>query len=113
MPRDGTSPEGERSFAGERMHHPPRTAPPVDRVSRIYDQAARYGALSSEHGQVTITTRRDGEQIVVDLVDKEGRLELAPPRSGGSGPELAKLSIERELGGSIEKDGTRRVSTSG
>ena len=86
------------------MHHPPRTAPPVDRVSRIYDQAARYGALSSEHGQVTITTRRDGEQLVVDLVDKEGRLELAPPRSGGSGPELAKLSIERQLGGSNEKE---------
>ena len=62
---------------------------------------------------MTTTTRRDGEQLVADWADKGGRLELAPPRSGGSGPELAKLSIERELGGSIEKDGTRRVSTSG
>ena len=86
------------------MHHPPRTAPPVDRVSRIYDQAARYGALSSEHGQVTITTRRDGEQLVVDWVEKGGPVVAGPPTSDGFGTELAKLSIERQLGGNIEKE---------
>lgn len=73
-------------------------------VHEFATNAAKYGALSSEHGRVAIRTLRAGEQLSIEWVEEGGPLVAGAPEGRGFGTELAELSIERQLGGTIRKD---------
>lgn len=76
-------------------------------IHEFATNAAKYGALSSEQGQVTIRTSRKGEQLSVEWVEQGGPAVAGQPDRHGFGTELAELSIERQLGGTIHKEWKR------
>lgn len=66
--------------------------------------AAKYGALSTPGGRVRIVGRRDGDSFEVSWIESGGPVIADPPENEGFGTRLARLSIEVQLGGKVEKD---------
>lgn len=65
--------------------------------------AAKYGALSVEDGQVTLDTRLEGDRFLLVWQERGGpRLEGEPTRVG-FGTSLTTLSVESQLGGRLER----------
>ncbi|RVT44026.1 PAS domain-containing protein [Sphingobium algorifonticola] len=65
--------------------------------------AAKYGALSNAQGKVHVTIAAEGETSVMEWRE-EGGPSVASPSTGGFGTRLIALSVERQLGGRIERD---------
>lgn len=65
--------------------------------------AAKYGALSVEDGQVLLTTRRQGDRFILSWEEKGGPPVAGPPDRSGFGSSLAALSVEGQLGGKLER----------
>ena len=65
--------------------------------------AAKYGALSTPGGRVRIVARRDGDDFEVRWEESGGPVVAEPPENEGFGTKLARLSIEVQLGGKVEK----------
>ena len=76
--------------------------------------ASKYGALSVEGGQVTLTTRMTADRFVLTWVETGGPPVMGEPVRAGFGSSLAKLSVEGQLGGRLErvwaKEGLRMVA---
>lgn len=74
-------------------------------VSLIFHElatnAAKYGALSTEGGKVSIDLHREGDDLRIDWRE-HGLENLQAPSVEGFGTKLTELSI-RQLGGSIER----------
>ena len=65
--------------------------------------AAKYGALSAEDGEVTLDTRLEGDRFMLIWQERGGpKLDGEPARSG-FGSALATLSVEGQLGGELER----------
>ena len=65
--------------------------------------AAKYGALSSEDGKVTLDTRRAGDRFILTWTESGGPPLAGPPARSGFGSSLASLSVEGQLGGRLER----------
>ena len=65
--------------------------------------AAKYGALSLEGGQVTLDTRRSDDRFVLTWTETGGPAVAGPPAHTGFGSSLATLSVEGQLGGRLER----------
>ncbi|HEY0600981.1 sensor histidine kinase [Brevundimonas sp.] len=65
--------------------------------------AAKYGALSREDGEVTLDTRRMGERFILTWTETGGPPVESPPTQAGFGSSLATLSVEGQLGGRLER----------
>lgn len=65
--------------------------------------AAKYGALSQEGGEVTLVTRREGDRFVLTWTESGGPAVAGPPTNSGFGSSLASLSVEGQLGGRLER----------
>jgi PAS domain S-box-containing protein len=65
--------------------------------------AAKYGALSSSGGTVTLTTALIDDRFVLTWVEREGPLIAGPPDRQGFGSVLATVSVEAQLGGRLER----------
>lgn len=92
-------------ITGDDMPLDDRGATPIALVMHEFaTNAAKYGALSSEHGRVTIRTCRTVEQLSIDWREEGGPSIAGAPDERGFGTELAELSIERQLGGTIHRD---------
>lgn len=63
--------------------------------------AAKYGALSTPEGRVTVSWRRKGEALDL-LWSEEGGPPVRAPARHGFGSRLIAGSVSRELGGSVE-----------
>ena len=73
-------------------------------VHELATNSAKYGALSAEAGTVAIEAHlRDGE-VWLTWREMGGPRIAEPPTQTGFGSELASLSIERQLGGILEKE---------
>ncbi len=82
-----------------------RGATPVALIfHELATNAAKYGALSTPDGQVSIrTVRRDGV-LGIDWQETGGPAIVGAPVATGFGTRLAALSIEQQLAGHIARD---------
>ena len=85
-----------------------QAATPVALVfHELATNAAKYGALSTANGQVSITSRREGDRVVIDWLERGGPPVTGVPNRRGFGTQLAEMSVERQLGGTISREWQR------
>ena len=81
-----------------------RGATPIALVlHELATNAAKYGALLAEEGQVRIAIKRAGDDLTIDWTERGGPYLSGAPSVTGFGTRLAELSVERQLGGTIER----------
>lgn len=73
-------------------------------VHELATNAAKYGALLVETGEVRIAIKRSGDDLKITWTERGGPYLSGPPTTTGFGTRLAELSVERQLGGTIERD---------
>lgn len=66
--------------------------------------AAKYGALSAEAGQVALTTEADAERYRLIWQETGGPAVRGVPETSGFGSALATLSVEGQLGGKLTRE---------
>lgn len=64
--------------------------------------ATKYGALAGAGGLVDLTSRVDGDRIVLDWRERGGPPVTAPSQAG-FGAQLIELSAVRQLGGTVDR----------
>jgi two-component sensor histidine kinase len=73
--------------------------------------AVKYGALSEEHGRVSVKTWADGENAVMEWSEFRGPVVKDRPKPTGFGSRLVEMSVKNQLGGTIvyswQRDGLR------
>lgn len=69
--------------------------------------AAKYGALSTEEGSVTIDLATVGDLLEIRWREHGGPAIQGPPVRSGFGSRLSELSIRQQLGGTIERQWNR------
>lgn len=85
-----------------------RGATPIALIfHELATNAAKYGALSTPDGAVTIDIRRDGDRLFIDWREEGGPVIDRVPDIAGFGTRLAVLSIEQQLAGTITRDWRR------
>ncbi len=65
--------------------------------------AAKYGALSVPGGRVTLTTLQQGERYAMTWQERGGPSLNGTPEGTGFGASLLALSVEGQLGGTLER----------
>ncbi|MEZ5854386.1 MAG: hypothetical protein R3D67_06390 [Hyphomicrobiaceae bacterium] len=74
-------------------------------VHELATNAAKYGALSSDQGRLSVSWSRlddgDGERIVLHWSEAGGPPVIAP-HTIGFGSQLVRTTIEKSLGGRLE-----------
>ena len=65
--------------------------------------AAKYGALSAASGRVHLNVSREGDDVRLDWRE-EGGPAIVPATAEGFGSRLMTLSVERQLGGRLQRD---------
>ncbi|BBD96597.1 PAS domain S-box protein [Sphingobium amiense] len=65
--------------------------------------AAKYGALSADSGRVELHIEQEGADMRIDWIEQGGPTAVAA-NPEGFGSRLMKLSVERQLGGRLERD---------
>lgn len=73
-------------------------------VHELTTNAAKYGSLSSEHGSLSIEWHSLEDRLILTWTESGGPPVSGPPEHQGFGSELARRSIEGQLGGYIERD---------
>lgn len=68
--------------------------------------AAKYGALSTPEGSVTIEWRRAGDQLELDWIE-EGGPPVSEPGRRGFGSRMLEQALARELSGTVKLDFAR------
>jgi PAS domain S-box-containing protein len=72
-------------------------------VHELATNAAKYGALFREGGQVRITSSRVGEAVEIVWEERGGPALAGEPSQTGFGSRLIALSAERQLAGTIDR----------
>ncbi len=86
-----------------------RAATPIALVfHELATNATKYGALSVTGGSVTVDVGRDDDGVRISWREQGGP-PVAPPEREGFGSRLARMSVEGQLGGKLE----RRFEASG
>lgn len=65
--------------------------------------SAKYGALSAEDGSIALTIRRENGTIEMTWDERGGPPVSAAPTHQGFGTRVAALSVQQQLGGTIER----------
>ena len=65
--------------------------------------AAKYGALFSDDGDITLKTRKDADRFVLVWEERGGPPVTGAPERVGFGSSLATVSVEGQLGGRLER----------
>ncbi|ANY20274.1 Blue-light-activated histidine kinase 1 [Tsuneonella dongtanensis] len=73
-------------------------------VHELATNSAKYGALSSEDGSVELRSTLDHGQVSLHWTELGGPPISGPPETDGFGSRLIKMSVERQLAGSLSKD---------
>ena len=81
-----------------------RSATPIALViHELATNAVKYGALSSATGQITIQTKRNGADIIIEWNEEGGPTVPETPGQSGFGAQLSEISISDQLGGTIDR----------
>ncbi len=92
-------------FTGDDFSFGDRLATPFALLfHELGTNAAKYGALSTPDGCVEIACRRHGRQWVLVWRETGGPILAVAPTREGFGASLARISVEGQLGGEIERD---------
>jgi PAS domain S-box-containing protein len=70
--------------------------------------AAKYGALSAPEGHVDIELRHNADTLSIHWKERGGPEITGPPQHEGFGSRLARLSIVRQMGGSLSYSWERK-----
>lgn len=90
-------------ISGDEASFGPRAATPLALVfHELATNSAKYGALSSSNGRVTITVTSLDDAIAITWQERGGP-EVSTPDDSGFGSRLLAMTIENQLGGSIER----------
>lgn len=73
-------------------------------IHELATNSAKYGALSNPSGQVSLKVRLEDGTVVMHWLERGGPAVNNPPENSGFGTRLADLSVERQLGGKLERD---------
>jgi PAS domain S-box-containing protein len=91
-------------FTGEDFTFGDKSATPLALVfHELGTNAAKYGALSTDRGHVEINAHIEGDTIIVAWLERGGPTVSGSPTREGFGTALARLSVEGQLDGSIDK----------
>jgi len=92
-------------ITGDEIAIDDRSATPLALLfHELATNATKYGALSTEAGEVHLTVTRDTSHAVMRWTERHGPLVHAPTGMAGFGSQLIELSAVRQLGGSVERD---------
>lgn len=72
-------------------------------VHELATNALKYGALSTSSGTLDISSHSAGERICLKWVERGGPVITGPCETRGFGSQLVERSVERQLGGTIER----------
>jgi two-component sensor histidine kinase/DNA-binding response OmpR family regulator len=79
-------------------------------LHELVTNAAKYGALSTDAGRVSLTWRSLSGKIEFDWIESNGP-KVTPPKRLGYGTRVFTIGIERQLGGTVDfqwnEDGLR------
>ena len=78
------------------------TAPIALTFHELATNTVKYGALSGPSGTVRINTRLVGQELVANWLERGGP-PVQAPTSTGFGSVLTEMSIERQLGGKLQR----------
>lgn len=98
----------ERRFEvhGPKVHLSPKTALAIAMaLHELATNAIKYGALSKDHGQVSLhwqVDRSDGEPRLSMTWSEQGGPPVTPPSHKGFGTRLIERGLAAELGGSVQ-----------
>lgn len=97
--------QGRITVIGDDAPIDDRGATPIAMVAHeLATNAAKYGALSNEDGEVAIRIKSvDKEGIAIVWTETGGPALLAEPAQNGFGTRLIELSVCQQLGGEIER----------
>lgn len=96
---------GPIEIIGEQVPLDDRGATPIALVvHELATNAAKYGALSAQGGSLHIQVARDGDMVEVLWTESGGPRISGAPQHSGFGTQLAGMSVEQQLGGSIQRD---------
>ncbi len=103
--------QGRFEIAGEDVWVSPRAALALALAfHELSTNAAKYGALSRDGGQVSISWRTDGERLLIEWKERGGP-PVSEPSSRGFGSRLIERGLGADLDGSaslgFEPDGVR------
>lgn len=73
-------------------------------IHELATNAAKYGALSTSEGHVTIDISQNEGLLELIWTESGGPVIAGPPTHNGFGTSLAELSVSRQLGGEISKE---------
>ncbi|MEX6504905.1 CHASE domain-containing protein [Jiella sp. M17.18] len=65
--------------------------------------ALKYGALASQAGSLSVTWTLRGDAVAIEWVERGGAVPQTQPERRGFGTRLIDMSIQSELGGTIER----------
>ena len=72
-------------------------------VHELCTNAFKYGALTLQSGTIAVTTDIDGPLFKIEWEERGGPALDIEPLSGGFGTVLISETVERQLGGTIER----------
>lgn len=72
-------------------------------IHELATNSAKYGALSSALGTLHIACRLDGPNVTIDWTERGGPPIPESPENEGFGSRLLKMSVERQLAGTLTK----------
>jgi len=73
-------------------------------IHELATNATKYGSLSDETGRVTIRTRVEGGQFVLEWAELDGPTVSGAPDKVGFGTTLTEISIRDQLGGELARE---------
>ena len=96
---------GERiTLRGEDVRIDDRSTTPLALFfHELATNAAKYGALATDDGQITIVVSPDGDEVSLAW-QEAGGLPVKPAPAAGFGTQLIEISVTRQLGGKLEQD---------
>lgn len=101
--RSGNPDDDRIVISGDNPRVDDRSATPLALLfHELATNASKYGSLSVPGGRLALTIAVNGDQVVVDWIES-GVNNVAAPSHEGFGSRLIALSIERQLGGTIER----------
>lgn len=95
---------GRIAVSGEDELVDDRSATPLALlIHELATNATKYGSLSNERGSVSIATRVEDDDYVLEWTEIDGPPVSGEPAKTGFGTTLTEISIRDQLGGALER----------
>lgn len=96
--------DGRLVITGDDPDIDDRSATPIALVfHELATNSAKYGALSTEFGRVTIAVTQLEAEVAVSWIEQDGPEVAGEPADTGFGTRLVQLAITQQMAGAIER----------